>query len=99
MLLRSVVILLYLFLQQSAATCLVEVCKSGANIPNAALVLTLTNNLISPSPVLRHYSLEGLRCLIRIFPEQDSLERDLLASRILLAKFDSEKNIRELAET
>ena len=53
---------------------------------------------MSASHVLRHCSLEGLRCLIDVFPQEGTEERESLTSKILLAKYDVEEKTKELAE-
>ena len=89
-------------IQQSAAVCIVELCKFGnsfdSHMPDAGVIVSLTNNLVSMCPVLRHCSLEGLRCLVSVFPEHGTDERELLAARVLLAKYDVEEKNRQLAE-
>ena len=80
---------------------MVEVCRSGTGhgIDVNDIIQLLTRNMMSVSPVLRHSSLEGLHVLIEDFPMEGTAERESLASKVLLAKYDVEANTRELAET
>ena len=90
----------HLNLQQTAAQNLVEVCKSASEYGLALgdIIQLLAKNLMSFSPVLRHSSLEGLFALIEAYPEEGSVERESLTSKVLLAKFDVQPNTKELAE-
>ena len=58
----------------------------------------LAKNLMSASSVLRQSSLEGLFALVEAYPVEGSEERQSLTSKVLLARFDSQPNIAELAE-
>lgn len=86
--------------QQTAAQILVEVCKSdtGDDVDLIGILQLLSRNLMSASPMLRHSSLEGLHALIDVFPEEGSGDRETIASKILLSKYDVSQNTRELAE-
>ena len=78
-------------------------CKSGSGTDghvkaDVEILHLLSRSLMSASATLRHSSLEGLHSLIGVFPQEGTEDRESLASKILLAKFDVEEKTRELAE-